>query len=93
MFRDRNLAGVCAALVLCSTHFPPLMVLTVQVSPWAINRVGKVNRVVGIYVVFSLLPRNDLLKMRDTSPAMKNNSGAGFISLKSSTDNRGLGCL
>lgn len=67
--------------------------LTVQVSPWAINRVGKVNRVVGIYVGFSLLSRNDLLQMRDTSPATENNSGAGFISLKSSSDNRGLGSL
>lgn len=54
---------------------------------------GKVNRAVGIYVGFSLLPRNDLLRMRDTSPGTENNSGTGFISLKSSADSRGLGCL
>lgn len=44
-----------------SAHFQQLMALTVQVAPWDRKSCGKVNRVVGIYVGFSLLSRNDLL--------------------------------
>lgn len=46
-----NVAGVCAALVLHSTHFLQLMALTVQVAPGAINRVKKSIELLGFMLV------------------------------------------
>lgn len=46
-----NVAAVCAALVLHSTHFLQLVVLTVQVAPGAIDRVKKSIELLGFMLV------------------------------------------